>query len=215
MVYKIGIVDDHRMMTEAIAGMINQNAKFKIVCEAKNGQEVKEQLNYKDKVPDLFLMDINMPVMNGIETTEWLKSCYPEVRVLALSMNDDEMSIIKMFQAGAKGYLLKDAGTEELFYAMESIMHRGFYYSDYVAPIMMNKIQNPTNTQTNGVTLKDKEMEFLKMVCSEMTYKEIADQMHLSPKTIDGYRDDLFHKLDVKSRVGLVMYAIKNGLYSL
>lgn len=214
MQYKVAIVDDHILMVDAIASMISQNNNFKISFKAKNGREIQIKLAASEEKPDLILMDINMPIFNGIECTEWLSKYHKEIKVLALTMNDDELSIIRMFRAGAKGYLLKDVSSEELFFAMESVLTKGFYYSDFIAPIMMSTIlQKDLEHDTQNVfELKDKEIEFLQFVCTEMTYKQIADKMNLSPKTIDGYRDNLFHKLDVKSRVGLVLYAVKKNI---
>lgn len=216
MQFKVAIVDDHILMADAIANMIGQNPKFTISFKAKNGKEVQSKLGSLDK-PDLILMDINMPIINGIECTEWLSQHYPDVKVLAFTMNDDDLSIIRMFRAGAKGYLLKDVNSDELFYAMESVMTKGFYYSDFVAPIMLNSLLNKKKeTELPSATeLKDKELEFLQLVCTELTYKQIADKMNLSPKTIDGYRDHLFHKCDVKSRVGLVLYAVRKNIVKL
>ena len=174
-------------------------------------------MNYTANFPDLVLMDINMPILNGIETTEWLSQYHKDVKVLALTINDDDLSIIRMFRAGAKGYLLKDVSSDELFYAMESVLTKGFYYSDFVAPIMLNSLLNKNKDSDSQIVLelKNKEIEFLSLVCTEMTYKQIADKMNLSPKTIDGYREHLFHKLDVKSRVGLVLYAVKRNIVKL
>jgi DNA-binding NarL/FixJ family response regulator len=177
MQYKIAIVDDHILMADAIANMIGQNPKYRISFKAKNGKEVQTKLNSPENVPDLILMDINMPIFNGIETTEWLSLHHKDIKVLALTMNDDELSIIRMFRAGAKGYLLKDASSDELLYAIDSVLNKGFYYSDFVAPIMMNSILSKTkeaNAQ-NILELKDKELEFIQLACTEMTYKEIAD----------------------------------------
>jgi DNA-binding NarL/FixJ family response regulator len=217
MQYKIAIVDDHVLMADAIANMISQNPKFKITFKAKNGKEVQTKMSASYNIPDLILMDINMPILNGIETTDWITKNFPDVKVMGLTMNDDELSIIRMFRAGAKGYLLKDVSSDELFYAIESVLSKGFYYSDFVAPIMLSSLisRQKESDSLNLLDLKDNEIEFIQLACTEMTYKQIADKMNLSPKTIDGYRDHLFQKLDVKSRVGLVLYAVRKGLVKL
>jgi DNA-binding NarL/FixJ family response regulator len=218
MSYKVAIVDDHIIMTDAIASMISQNPAYQISFKAKNGKEVESKIGSSLQIPDLILMDINMPISNGIETTQWLSQHFKDVKVLALTMNDDEISIIKMFRAGAKGYLLKDVNSEELFFAMDTVLTKGFYYSDFVAPIMMNSFLHKGKEDNAIITvldLKPNELEFLHHVCTELTYKQIADKMNLSPKTIDGYREHLFQKLDVKSRVGLVLYALRKNLVKL
>jgi len=163
-------------------------------------------------------MDINMPEMDGFETTQWLKQNHPEVKVLALSMYDNETSIIRMLKCGAKGYILKDSEPAELKAAIAAIMDKGFYYSDLVSGKLMhaiNKMDDDGDGLKSLVPLNDRETDFLKYTCTEHTYKEIADKMFVSPRTIDGYRDALFEKLQVKTRVGLVMYAIKNGIVNL
>jgi two-component system, NarL family, invasion response regulator UvrY len=182
--------------------------------ECKNGKEFIEKIDKKN-LPDLVLMDINMPEMDGYETTLWLKKNYPLVNVIALSMYDDENAIIRMIKNGAKGYILKDSSPPELKTALDSVVSKGFHYSERVTGKLIhsiNQMDEEDNTTKQVLNLNDKEVEFLKLVGTEMTYKEIAQQMHLSPRTIDGYRDNLFDKLNIKSRVGLVMFAIKNGV---
>ena len=156
-----------------------------------------------------------MPQMDGYETTGWLKKNHPSVKVLALSMYDNENAIIRMLKSGAKGYILKDSDPSELSTAIEAIIIKGFHYSDQVNGKIMhalNKMDDEQRSVKAPTQLSEREKEFLKYTCTELTYREIADNMHLSPRTIDGYRDTLFEKLGVKTRVGLVMYAIKNGM---
>jgi DNA-binding NarL/FixJ family response regulator len=160
-------------------------------------------------------MDINMPEMNGFETTLWLKINYPLVYVIVLSMYDDENSIIRMIKNGACGFILKDTNPNELRQAIDSVMSKGFYYSDLVSGRLIHSIRDDHDEDSSlkhVLNLDEKDIEFLKLVCTELTYKEIAEKMHLSPRTIDGYRDELFHELGIKSRVGLVLFAIKNGV---
>jgi DNA-binding NarL/FixJ family response regulator len=160
-------------------------------------------------------LKINMPQMDGYETALWLKRNHPDVKVLALSMYDDENAIIRMLKNGAKGYILKDTEPMELRAAIEAILTKGFYYSEMVTGRLIhtiNTMDDEGSSIKNITGLNDRETEFLKLAATEMTYKEIADKMHLSPRTIDGYRDALFEKLNLKSRVGLVLFAIKNGI---
>ena len=151
-----------------------------------------------------------MPIMNGIETTEWITKNHPEVAVLALTVEEDENTILKMVRAGAKGYLLKDVDKQTLEIALLKIIETGVYHSNIVMDALMNSV---TGKNQEEATLKENEIEFLKLICTELTYKEVADKMNLSPKTIDGYRDNLFVKLNVKNRIGLVLYAIKHKIY--
>ena len=214
---KVVLVDDHVLLRNGLANLINSFGGYKVLFEANNGKDFTDQLK-PATAPDIVLLDINMPEMDGYETAVWLKKNYPLVKVLALSMYDNENAIIRMFKAGAKGYILKDCDPAELRAALDSINSKGFYYSEMVTGRLIhtiNQLDEDDNTVKNLIQLNDRELEFLKLACSELTYKEIADKMFLSPRTIDGYRDALFEKLNVKTRVGLVMYAIKNGIVNL
>jgi len=210
---KVALTDDHILLRNGLAGLINSFDDYTVIFEADNGADFQKKIQ-KGNEPELVLMDINMPGMDGFATAEWLRQNYPLTKVLALSMYDNENSIIRMFKAGAKGYILKDSEPAELKAALDSIMQKGYYYSELVTGKLIHSIntsnQNGNGNKTNQ--LNDRETEFLKLAATELTYKEIAEKMNLSPRTIDGYRDALFEKLELKSRVGLVLYAIKNGI---
>jgi DNA-binding NarL/FixJ family response regulator len=193
-------------MVEVIDGF----QQYHVIGECSNGREFVEMMK-SIALPDIVLLDINMPHMDGFETATWLKDQYPMVRVIALSMYDDEKSIIRMIKAGARGYILKDADPADLRKAFDDVMSKGYCYSDLVSGVLIHNL-NYENEVTPRVNINQREMEFLKFACTELTYKEIADRMCLAPRTIDGYREALFEKLGVKSRVGLAMYAIRNGL---
>jgi two-component system, NarL family, invasion response regulator UvrY len=211
---KVALADDHVLLRKGLAGVVDSFGDYEVVFEADNGKHFIEQLA-KFGEPSLVLMDINMPEMDGYATAQWIKEHYPLVNVLALSMYDNEAAIIKMFKAGAKGYILKDSEPPELKTALDSIHTKGFYYSELVTGKLIHSINKMNEDETvtgNTAQLNEREKEFLKLACTEMTYKEIAEKMFLSPRTIDGYRDALFEKLNIKTRVGLVMYAIKNEI---
>lgn len=208
--YSVAIIEDHTLLSEAIAEVINKFELFHVDFLCKNGADLVEKLK-KHSAPKIILMDVNMPIMNGIETTKWLSENHPEIYVLALTVEEDESTILKMIRAGAKGYLLKDVDKKTLEFALKKTIETGFYHSNLVVDVLVNSVTGKSNTKE---ALKDTEIEFLKLLCTEMTYKEIANKMHLSPKTIDGYRDNLFVKLDVKNRIGLVIYAIKNKIFT-
>jgi two-component system, NarL family, invasion response regulator UvrY len=208
---KVALADDHVLLRNGLAGLINSFDEYTVVFEADNGNDLQKKIQ-KENAPDLVLMDINMPAMDGFATAQWLRQNYPLIKVLALSMYDNENSIIRMFKAGAKGYILKDSEPSELKAALDSIMQKGYYYSELVTGKLIHSINKSEEDKGNSWQLNDREIEFLKYAATEMTYKEIADKMFLSPRTIDGYRDALFEKLNLKTRVGLVMYAIKNGI---
>jgi DNA-binding NarL/FixJ family response regulator len=196
--------------------LINGFSEYKVIIEADNGKDFINQLSAKG-IPDIILLDINMKEMDGFETAEWLMQYHPEVKILVLSMYENENAIIRMIKAGAKGYVLKDIRKIELQQALSSLVSKGFYYTEMVTGKLIHAItgsdeNKPGYSTKDTVTLSAREIEFLKFVCSEYTYKEIAEKMCLSIHTIDGYRDSLFEKLDIRSRVGLALYAIKNKI---
>lgn len=208
----VGLVDDHVLLRNGLAALV-KNIGHQVVIEASDGKDLIAKLQDGPR-PQIVLMDINMPVMDGYETAGWLKQHHPDIKVLALSMYDDEAAIIRMLKNGARGYILKDSDTPELKSAIEAVLSKGFYYTEMITGKLLHTINqsDEDNTTRKVLNLNDREMEFLKLSCSEMTYKEIADKMHLSPRTIDGYRDSLFDKLKIKTRVGLAIYAIKHGV---
>jgi DNA-binding NarL/FixJ family response regulator len=206
----IGLVDDHILLRKGLGSLLQDNG-YPDIVQADNGKHFIEKLS-SGKIPDLVLLDINMPVMDGFTTASWLKQHHPAVKILALSMYEDEHSIIKMLRHGAGGYILKDCEPSELKVAIESMLSKGYYHNELVSSKLIHTVQNASVRGMFGSELTKKELTFLKLICSEMTYKEISAVMKLSPRTIDGYRDALFEKLGIKSRVGLVMFAIKHNL---
>lgn len=212
-VYSVVIVDDHTLFSKALGELVGNFNDFDIQYYCKNGKECIDKISSSPSHPDIILMDINMPVMNGVEATQHLTTHYPNIKVIALSMNDDEYHIIEMLRAGAKGYLVKDISPVVLRRALSEVATRGFYYSENVTSRLVASIQE--NDGSDKHDFKENELIFLKLSCSQKTYKEIAAEMYLSPKTIDGYRESLFRKLGVRSRVGMVLYAIKHGICEL
>ena len=211
---KLALVDDHVLLRNGLSVLV-KNLGHEVLFEASNGIELIEKLK-PGLLPQIVLMDINMPEMDGYDCTKWVKIKYPAVKVLALSMYDNEASIIRMLKSGAKGYILKDSDPLELEAAIEALMNKGFYYSELVSGKMINAINKMDDTEAVAVIkLNDREISFLKHTCTELSYRDIADKMLVSPRTVDGYRDALFQKLRVKSRVGLVIYAIRNGIVDL
>jgi two-component system invasion response regulator UvrY len=210
----LALVDDHNLLRQGLVEMLNKNPAFQVILEAHNGRDFISQLGTLPIPPDLVLLDISMPIMNGFETALWLKQNCPTIKVMALSMSDQETAVVRMIQNGAKGYVLKDAEKEKLYEAIERVMTQGFYYSDLVVSALSNTLHAPNGTlQHPSALINSRELEFLKLTCSgDLTYKQIADKMNLSVRTIDGYREALFEKLSVKSKVGLVIYAMQNGL---
>lgn len=211
---KLVLVDDHVLLRNGLAGLV-KNLGHEVLFEASNGKELIKKLN-PNLLPQIVLMDINMPEMDGYESAYWLKANYPEIKVLALSMYDSENAIIRMLKNGTKGYILKDSDPSELQEALAALMDKGFYYSELVSGKLVNAI-NAMDAEgpANVVRLNEREISFLKWTCTELNYKDIAEKMFISPRTVDGYRDALFEKLKAKSRIGLVIYAIRNGIVDL
>jgi len=210
MEYSVVVVDDHILLSQAIGSLVEKFDKFNVLYLCKNGQELITKFKSPKNIPDIVLMDVKMPIMNGIETTAYLKDHYPSVKVLALSIEEDESTVLKMLRAGAKGYVMKDVKKSELENALLEVHKNGYYHSNTVAEILINSLSTKNTTLSS---LKEREIEFIKHACTEKTYKEIADEMFLSPKTIDGYRDVLFEKLNLRNRTGLVLYAIRNKIF--
>ena len=208
----IAIVDDHTLMSKALENMITENPQYRVVMNEPNGEDFILGLENASELPAVVLMDINMPYKNGIETTEWLTEHHPNIKVIALTMEDDENVLIRMLKAGAKGYLLKDMQPSILFQAIDTVFDKGSFYTDFVAQKLLKVKTEDAKNASLLSDLKEREKEFIKWACSELTYKEIADKMFLSPKTIDGYRDSVFVKLEIKNRVGLVLFALKHNL---
>lgn len=208
--YTLAIVDDHLLFASSLEKLINSFDDFTVQFKARNGVEMQKELAMQSRLPDIILLDYNMPVMNGFDTVKWLTEYHPKIKVLALSVEDNEKIILKMIREGAKGYFLKDIHPDTLKQALLVVMEKGYYYSEMVTASMVNALHPGNNDGI--IKLKENELTFLQLACSEMTYKEIADVMNLSPKTIDGYRQELFNKLRIKNRVGLVIYALKNNL---
>jgi DNA-binding NarL/FixJ family response regulator len=208
---KIIIVDDHTLVANTIADLIESFDTYTVTHQLRNGKELFEKLAVKGNMPDIILLDINMPIMDGYQTMEQLQTQYPELLVLALSMNDDEESIIKMMKLGACGFISKIIREEELIAALDSVVRKGYYYTDQVAHLLATNFKQKKSIPSINFT--EREIELLGYIATELTYKEIAEKMFCSPKTIDGYREDLFNKLQVKSRVGLVVFAMKQGYY--
>lgn len=202
---KVGLVDDHQLFLKSLSLMLQTLNGFEVVTEALNGQDLQQKLAGKKELPDLMLIDVNMAVMDGVQTAAWLQEKYPAIKLVALSMNDKDGAIIKMFKAGCCAYLLKDVHPAVLEKALSDVFHKGYYNAD-AAQFNPARLLSKAEKQ---VALSPKESQFLKLACSEMTYKQIAGQMGVTERTVDGYRESLFQKFGVQSRVGLCLEALR------
>lgn len=208
----IVIVDDHILVANALSSIISNFQQFKVIYTCVHGADLKQKLQNKN-VPDIVLLDISMPVMDGFETAQWLKQNYPNILVMALSMQNDDMSLIKMIKNGAKGYLLKNIHPSELEKALSLLVQKGNYFPNWATEKVFANMASSEN-ELPKVLFSNREIEFLKYSATEMSYKQIAELMFCSPRTVENYRDSLFEKLNLKSRVGLAIYALKNGFAS-
>lgn len=207
---KVVIVDDHKLIAKAISSIVNEFTDFEVIYEVENGIELIQKFKSGREIPEVILLDISMPVMDGFETAKWVKENYPSVLIMALSMQDDEQSLFKMINNGAKGYMHKNIHPQELEVALKTIIREGIFFPGWATQKMYANFNNPQPTKVgNPFDISPREEEFLKYVCLDITYKEIGDKMCCSPRTIDGYRDSLFVKIGVNSRVALALFAVK------
>lgn len=207
--YKIILADDHILLRDALTNLINNFEEFTVIAKAADGTEVIQEIENGYK-PDIVLMDLNMPKMDGYETSKWLTQNHPEIKIVILTMYDTEIALIRLLQAGVNGFLKKDIHPTELKNALLTVAAGEYYYSNHTTVKIASLFRNQS-TLENSI-LNETEIEFLKLASTDMTYKEIAQSMQMTPRHIDNYRDSLFRKLNVKSRVGLAIYAIKNGI---
>jgi len=210
-VYQVAVADDHTLMRTALARLVSSFSHFTVVFEAGNGKELIEKIQTQE-IPDIVLLDINMPEMDGFETAKYLTKNYPQVKILSLSMQSDELSIIRMLRLGAKGYLMKNVEPDELNTALESVIKKDFYLNDAISGKIISGLHQSLDQSPESIKITEKEKEFLRLVCTELSYKEISEKMFLSPRTIEDYRNSLYEKLNVRTRMGLALYAIKNKI---
>lgn len=208
---RIALADDHALFRRGIANLLSEFDDIEVVFDVSNGKELQEALP-KNKDIDVILMDITMPVMDGYAATAWVIKNHPHINVLALSMFDEDMAVIGMLKAGAGGYVLKESTPLELYRAITEIKEKGVYLNEMVSGKMLRSVQTQDLNNKEAVTLTERETEFIRLCVSEFTYKEIADKMKIAPRSVENYRENLFEKLQMKSRVGLVLFAIKNGI---
>ena len=213
MKYKVVIADDHALVCSAFTTMVHNFNNFEMLYEVHNGKQLLEKLRFVVNIPDLILLDINMPEMNGFDTLKELQERNPDIKVIGLSMNDEEESYMKFIRLGGNGFVSKVASKDTLHAAMNSVIEKGYYYTEEMTNSLFREMKAPK--KSNIVLISDREKELLKWIGSDLTYQEIAEKMFLSPKTIDGYRNSLFQKLDLKSRTSLAIYAVKHGCYKI
>ncbi len=208
------IADDHSIFRQGLKLALRDDHQLKNIGEAGNGIELLSLM--KKKVPDVVLLDLKMPEMDGMETIKQLKTDYPDVKVLILTMYDDEHFILHLMESGASGYLVKNTDPEEIKKAIHAVCENGYYFSDFVSNVMLKTLVKknvaiPKFKQE--VKLTDKEREVLQLICQQYTNTEIAKKVFLSHRTVEGIRSSLLEKIGVRNTAGLVLYAVKHNIY--
>jgi DNA-binding NarL/FixJ family response regulator len=214
------LADDHKIIRDGIKAFLREDSEMNVIGEASNGNELLETLNTMK--PDVVLMDINMPEMDGFEATKAIKEQYPDIKVLVLSMLDHEKYVQKMMDAGAMGYTLKNTGKDELLYAIKMVADGHKFISTDVALSFLNKLQNSTPAvlfnqpaaEKKPSDLSAREIEVLKLIAEGMTNAEIADKLFTSKRTIESHRQNIIEKAQVKNTAALIKYALTHGIIS-
>lgn len=207
----IALVDGHVRLRKGLADYIRSFDEYDVLLEASDGQDFIRQLR-PDHHPDMVFMDTSTPRTHGQDTARWINIHYPHVKIFALSVSSKAQSIVRTDFHIIRRYASRDRDPLAFRYALGDLLQKGFYYSDMLSGRELSGPPVQEEQTSDGRLLSERELQFLRLACSELTYKEIADRMYLSARTIDGYRDALFDKLNVRTRVGLVMYAIRVGI---
>ena len=212
-IIKVAIADDHKIFRKGVILSLRQYTNIKFVLEAENGEELLMGLPAAE--PDVVLMDLRMPVKDGIEATKTISKQYPDLHVIVLTMYEDERFVSHLMENGANGYLLKSADPAEIKKTIVEVMARGYYLNNFVNKVLLKKSHARTKSipsLTNEVVISDKEREVLRLLCMEFTATEIAQKMEISPRTVEAIKDRMMERYNVKNTAGLVFFAVKNNL---
>ncbi|MGQ0737584.1 MAG: response regulator [Bacteroidota bacterium] len=210
---KIAIADDYKIFREGLKVGLSSDESLQVVLEADNGEDLLKAL--ETETPDVILMDLKMPIMDGMEATKEVRKRYPTVKVLVVSMYEDDKFIIHLMENGANGYLLKNTEPDEIRRSIYAVHENGYYFNDLVNKALLKKLVLKNNLKPSfnqNVELTEREQEVLKLICEEKTAGEIAKEIFLSPRSVEGIRQRLIEKVGVRNSAGLVMFAVKNGL---
>ena len=206
------LADDHALFRQGIRLLLQNKPHFNVVAEAANGQELKDLVPHH--TPEVVLLDLKMPLLDGLEATEWLRQAWPEVKIIVLSMVSTDEMMVHLMEKGVHGYLLKDCQAEELFEAIEHVVEKGVYLNARVSHALLKATQHRTRTKptlSHGVTLTAREQEVLELICEGLTSTEIGERLFISPRTAEGHRKKLIAKFDVRNTAALIVKAIKDG----
>lgn len=210
-IINIAIADDHQLFREGLSFILSSSKKYNILFEAENGLDLLHKLEVS-VLPNVILMDLKMPQMDGIEATEKVKAKYPDVKIIILTMHHEESVILHLLDLGANGYLLKNSSSQEVANAIDQVIAKDYYFTEYITSVMIKGIRKqlkPSSIPTDDYQLTKREMEVLALICSELTTSEIAEKLCISDRTVESHRKSLLEKLDAKNTAGLVIKAMK------
>ena len=213
-VIKIALVDDEVLFRKGIAFLLQREANIEIVFESSNGEELISKLQENDNTPDIIIMDLKMPVLNGVEATKIIRKSYPQIKIIALTSYDSKSFIANMIQVGAVAYLIKNTTPKDLIKTINEVYTKGFYYNESVLKTIQETIVSSKNSKGSLETsfLSPREIEILQLICQQKTTTEIAEHLFLSPRTVEGHRNNLLLKTESRNIAGLVVYAIQNEI---
>ncbi|GAA4412965.1 response regulator [Nibrella viscosa] len=208
----VAIVEDHNLFAQLISDLIQKFEGYEVSFVAEAGRPLFGYLQ-RNLIPDILLLDLHLPDMDGEEIAKTLKEKYPDVKILVLTHDAAEEQIVKLVSLGARGYLLKNCSIAELKQALNNVRTVGWHYSELLTSGLIRNLNRPDKINGHDMQLNDRETEFVKLACSDLRYKDIADKMCVAERTVDGYRESVFQKWNVKSRVGMAIEAIRRGIY--
>lgn len=211
---KIALVDDEILFRKGISFLLQREDNIEIIFEASNGEELISRLEDNGIKPDIIIMDLKMPVLNGVEATKIIRKAYSDIKIIALTSYDTKSFVANMIQVGAVAYLIKNTTPKDLIHTINEVSRKGFYYSQTVLKTIQDTIISSKNNKCNLETgfLSPREIEILQLICQQKTTSEIADQLFLSPRTVEGHRNNLLLKTESRNIAGLVVYAIQNEI---
>jgi len=211
---KIVLVDDEVLFRKGISFLLQKEKNIEVLFEASNGEELISHLNSNETKPDIIIMDLKMPILNGVETTKILRKFFPEIKIIALTSYDTKAFVINMIQVGAVAYLIKNTTPKDLINTINEVACKGFYYNENILKTIKDTILTTKNSKINLETsfLSPREIEILQLICNQKTTAEIAEKLFLSPRTVEGHRNNLLLKTESRNIAGLVVYAIQNEI---
>lgn len=211
---KVALVDDEVLFRKGISFLLQKEKNVEVLFEASNGEELISHLNNNETKPDIIIMDLKMPILNGVEATKIIRKFFPEIKIIALTSYDTRAFVINMIQVGAVAYIIKNTTPKDLINTIKEVACKGFYYNEAILRTLKDTILTTKNSKINLETsfLSPREIEILQLICNQKTTAEIAEKLFLSPRTVEGHRNNLLLKTESRNIAGLVVYAIQNEI---